>query len=152
MNHRKNFNKIRTVGIIFTNLCLLFVFNVSAQSPKSDIHELKPNQTIEREMTGAETHRYKFDLKAGEFFQVRVEQKGVDVLLRLLDSNENILATMDSPNEKEGPETLSFIASKDGNYKLEISGFDEKAEKGIYTIKREVSRTANSKRKTASRS
>ena len=147
MNHRKNFNKIRTVGIIFTNLCLLFVFNVSAQSPKSDKQELKPNQTIEREMTGKETHRYKFDLKAGEFFQVRVEQKGVDVLLRLLDSNENILATMDSPNEKEGPETLSFIASKDGNYKLEISGFDEKAEKGIYTIKREVSRTAKAKEK-----
>ena len=34
---------------------------------------------IEREITGAETHRYRFNLKANEFFQVRVEQKGVDV-------------------------------------------------------------------------
>lgn len=145
----ENKNELKTVGIILINICvcLLFVLNASAQNQEAEIRELQPNQTIEREMTGKETHRYKFDLKSGEFFQVRVEQKGVDVLLRLLDSDGNVLATMDSPNSKEGPETLSFISSKDGNYRLETSGFDEKAEKAIYAIKREVSRTATEKDK-----
>ena len=128
------------IGIIASILILnLFGFG---QTP-DEIKTLLPAQAFEREMTGAETHRYKFDLNAGEFFQVRVEQKGVDVALKLLDSDGKTLATMDSPNGKDGPETLSFVSDKAGKFILEISGFDAKAEKGNYTIKREASRSAN---------
>lgn len=111
------------------------------------MRELKSNQLIEREITAKEAHFYKFNLQTGEFFQVKIEQKGVDVLLKLLDAEGTILATMDSPNSKEGFETISFVASKDGNYKLEISGFDEKAGKAGYAIKREAARTATVKDK-----
>ncbi len=141
----RKFSKIIMAGLIA--LCALSVFGQAQTEPR----DLLPNQTIEREMTVAETHQYKFDLKANEFFQVRVEQKGVDVLLRLIDANGAELARMDSPNGKEGPETISFIAAKAGGFVLEVSGFDEKAEKGLYTIKRETSRTAtpNDKRRVA---
>ena len=47
-----------------------------------ETQELPPNQTLECEITGAEIHRYKFDLKANEFFQVRVEQETVNVMLK----------------------------------------------------------------------
>jgi tetratricopeptide (TPR) repeat protein len=115
----------------------------------NQIRELQPNQTIEREMTGAETHRYDVTLKTNEFFQVRVEQKGVDVALKLLDVDGKELATMDSPNGKEGPETLSFVAEKARSVILEVSGFDAKAKRGFYTIKRQASRQgdANDKRR-----
>ncbi|MDQ2747213.1 MAG: tetratricopeptide repeat protein [Acidobacteriota bacterium] len=120
---------------------------VSAQTPAptpqvNGTRELLPARIIEREMTGAETHRYKFDLKANEFFQVRVEQKGVDVALELLDAEGKTMATMDSPNAAEGFETLSFAADKAGAFLLEVGGFDEKAEKGFYTISRIASRNA----------
>ncbi len=60
-------------------------------------------------MTGKETYYYKFNLKQNEFFQVHVEQKGIDVMLKLLNYvNGNVLATMDSTNGKEGHETLSL--------------------------------------------
>ncbi|MCU1266172.1 MAG: hypothetical protein JWM21_2490 [Acidobacteria bacterium] len=111
------------------------------QSPV-EIRELVPGQTVEREMTSAETHHYKFDLQANEFFQVRVEQKDVDVVLKLTDARGKLLATMDSPNGKEGPETLSFVAEKPGNFLLEVSGLDAKAAKGGYAIKRSISRSA----------
>src|SRR4029077_8106408 len=86
----------------FTGFAVMLLLSgslVLGQTPNDNqIRELLPNQTLEREMTGAETHRYKFDLKANEFSQVRVEQKGVDVTLRLLDAAGKTLATMDSPN------------------------------------------------------
>lgn len=137
--------------IILTMLLLpLSALPALGHTPQTnELRALPPNQTLEREMTGVETHRYKFDLKADEFFQVRVEQKGVDVALKLLDAGGKTLATMDSPNGKEGPETLSFVVEKAGNFILEVSGLDAKAKKGIYIINREASRgaTTNDKRR-----
>lgn len=108
----------------------------------SEMRKLAPNQTVEGEITGAETHQYTIHLQKGEFFQVRVEQKGVDVTIKLVDANGSVLAMMDSPNGKEGPETLTFVAAQSASYILEVRGFDAAAGKGKYTILREVSRMA----------
>lgn len=141
------FNK-RAATVVFALALWLVALTAFGQAPQSNVaRELKANQTFEREMTGAETHRYKFDLKADEFFQVRVEQKGVDVTLKLTDASGNVLATMDSPNGKEGFETLTFVAAKAGGFILEAINSDAKVEKGIYTIKRVASRTAAAKDK-----
>lgn len=57
------------------------------------------------------------------------------------------MATMDSPNGKRGPETLSFVAEQTGGFTLEISGFDAKTEKGKYSIRLEAPRAATAKDK-----
>jgi CHAT domain-containing protein/Tfp pilus assembly protein PilF len=132
-----------TLGLI-----LSVAFAAFGQTPKTDeTRELPPAQTLDRQMTGAETHRYKISLQKDEFLQVRVEQKGVDVALKLLDASGKELATMDSPNGTEGPEILSFVAATAGSYILEVSGFDAKGAKGNYTIRREASRTATTQDK-----
>ena len=113
----------------------------------NNMRELVPEQTIEREMTGAETHHYTVDLKANEFFQVRLEQKGVDVELKLFDANHNVVASMDSPNGRQGPETLSFVAEASGSFALEVRTLNPKAEKGGYAIRREPSRVVTMKDK-----
>jgi CHAT domain-containing protein len=137
--------------IFFATLSLLLwlvPLSAFAQAQLSDdMRELAPNQTIEREIAGAEAHTYNFDLKANEFFQVLVEQKGVDVELKLFDANRNVLATMDSPNGKAGPETLSFVAEKSGKFILEVKAPDAKAEKGTYAIHREPSRASSTRDK-----
>lgn len=140
MKNTSRFHIARILGTIF----LLAVANITfGQTPEqTDARELLPNQIVEREMTGKATHRYKFVLKKDEFFQVRVEQKGIDVALKLFDAEGRTLATMDSPNGRTGFETLSLIAEKAGDYILEIGGFDAKAEKGFYIVERSASRTA----------
>ena len=138
MNFTKHHVTVSTIGCL-----MISALTALGQTQESTyVPELPPNQTIEREMTGAETHRYKITLKANEFFQVRIEQKGVDVAIKLTDVSGNVLASMDSPNEKEGPETLSFVATIAGNYSLEVSGLDPKAGKGGYNIRRDASRAA----------
>jgi len=125
--------------VFFSCLLVMMTLSITAQIPPT---KLEPNQTVEREMTGAETHRYQFELKPNEFFQVRVEQKGIDILLKLSDEKANVLVTMDSPNGKEGVEILTFVPEKKDLYVLEVINQDEKAEKGIYLIKRASLRNA----------
>lgn len=121
--------------------CCVIAYGQTANEPQT----LRPNQTVEREMTGAETHRYTIKLKKNEFFQILVEQKGVDVTLKLLGADGVALATMDSPNGDKGSEVLSFVTITEGSYILEISRFNPVAQKGNYSVKRSGSRTATAK-------
>ena len=136
-------NRITSLTKFYLLLCLLLTNSLatSAQTPVEP-QILQPNQSLEREMSGAKTHQYKFDLQPNEFFQVRIEQKGVDIALKLLDKSGNILAAMDSPNDKSGFETLSFVADKADKFVLEVSSADAKINGGKYSIKREITRMA----------
>jgi CHAT domain-containing protein len=120
---------------------LLLSHTASAQSP-AEPFELAAGLTLEREMAGAQAHTYRVELRAGELFRVRVEQKGSDVTLRLADPDGKVVARMDSPNGNEGPEVLSFVAEQAGRYVLTLAGLDEKTPKGHYSLTREVSRVA----------
>lgn len=134
-------NRRFTLLMTLAALTLLLTTHVVAQA-QVEPRRLPAGQTVEREIAGVETHAYHLDLKADEFFQVRAEQKGADVTLRLLDAEGRVLASMDSPNGKQGPETLSFVAVRPGAFALEVSAPDPKAQKGAYTLRREEPRAA----------
>jgi CHAT domain-containing protein/Tfp pilus assembly protein PilF len=112
---------------------------------QTDAPKPLPNQGLEREISGGEKHQYPFTLKANEFFQVRVEQKGIDVAVEVLGANGKALAGMDSPNSQDGPETLSFTTTKAGKFTLQIYPIRKNAEKGIYLLKLESSRQATAR-------
>lgn len=106
---------------------------------------LRSQQPVERELAGGQTHVYQLEANAGDFLQIRIEQKGVDVALKLFDTDGvrgKLLAEMDSPNSKDGPETLSFVVTFGGSYTLQVSSFDAQATKGSYTIRLEALRKA----------
>ena len=115
--------------------------------PSRELRDHQPNQVVEREITGLEKHGYRISLEKNGFLQVRVEQKGVDVALKLLDANSQVVTTMDSPNGKDGPEILSFVAEQASSVVLEVSVLDAKAEKGNYLIRREGARRATERDK-----
>lgn len=144
----------------YVTVLVIFVLTVGQLAPQTHAQStqtetttlLRPEQLIERELGGGQTHIYRVEADAGDFLQIRVEQKGVDVLLKLLDTAEaggKSLAEMDSPNGKDGPETLSFVAILAGSYALQVSSFEAQAEKGSYTIRLEALRkpTARDKKR-----
>lgn len=106
------------------------------------IQVLLQQQTIERGISGGETHRYLVTLGKDEFLQVRAEQKGVDVVLKLVDVSGKQLALMDSPNGISGNETLSWVAITAGDYEVQVSLLDAKASAGKYSLRRETARQA----------
>ncbi len=110
---------------------ILFSFSVFGQGTTTQKAQLLPaNQTVERELSGGQTHKYLITLKANEFLQIMAEQKGIDIVVRLFDSNQRQLAEADSSNPTQGFEKLLFITEREGEYEIQISVFDENAATG----------------------
>lgn len=135
----------RTIIPLITLIMAATLTILGQQSSPDAPRQLSPGQTLERELTGAEIHSYTFALAPDEFTQFKVEQKGVDVILTLLDARGNVLSTMDSPNGKQGPETLSLVAMESGSFLLKVSGLDINSEKGNYSIEHVIRRKATEK-------
>lgn len=111
-----------------------------AQEREVDSKVLPPGISLDHEIISGGVDRYSVHLQKDEFFQVRVVQKGVDVALKFFDtSSGKVLATMDSTS-LGGSETLSYMATNEGSYVLEVVALEEKSSVGSYTIQRSASR------------
>ena len=108
---------------------------------------LELNKPIEKALKGGETHTYAIELKAGQFLDLVVEQKGIDVVVSLFDPTGKKLAEVDSPNGTQGPEPLSIIVEITGNYRLEVRSMEKAAVAGRYEVKIEELRAATEKDK-----
>ncbi|HSK71961.1 MAG TPA: tetratricopeptide repeat protein, partial [Pyrinomonadaceae bacterium] len=133
-------SKIFTHIIGCITLSFLALITVNAQI--NEIKLLLPKKILESALAGGQTHKYKIEVKANEFLQVKVEQKGIDVVVKLFDNSGKKLAEMDSPNGTQGFENLLFIFRHAGVYTIEISSLEANAPKGNYAIVREAPRIA----------
>lgn len=133
MKHSSHYNLkfASTLLLIFTLLCPL----VAAKSKKKDAPKLKIDKPIERALSGGEEHSYRVSLKAGQYVNFIAEQKGIDVVLTLLDPDGKKLAEADSPNGTDGPESLSHVADIKGKYILKINSLEKQAPAGRYVLK-----------------
>lgn len=132
--------------LVFPTVLLLSLLGLTALGQKRTelgFRLLPVGKTMNFELGGDQRHRFIVSLQPNEFFQVQVEQKGVDVVLRLLDAKGKELARMDSPNGKQGKETLTFVSDAGGRFTLEVGSVEKEAEKGSYAIKREAARNAS---------
>ena len=79
-----------------------------------------------------QTQTYKISLKAAEFFNLKVEQRGIDVVVALIGPDGKKLMELDSPNGSKGLEPLFWIAETTGDYQLEIRSGGADAALGKY--------------------
>ena len=63
---------------------------------QSDIRDLEPGRPIERELAVNKSHAYRTTLKAGEYINVVVEQKGLDVVVTLFGTDRKKIVEVDS--------------------------------------------------------
>ncbi len=143
--------RIRFVGsvIIAVMLGLIFLFGESpityGQTP--DIQPLTLGKPIERELKSDEAHSYSLSLQAGQFLNVVVEQKGIDVVVTLFDANNKKTVEVDSPNGTQGPEPVSIIIETAGTYRLEVRSLEKTAPAGKYEVQILEQRAATDKDK-----
>ncbi|HXF40630.1 MAG TPA: tetratricopeptide repeat protein, partial [Blastocatellia bacterium] len=123
---------------IASTLLLMLVFVcplVVAKSKKKDAPKLKIDKPIERALSGGEEHSYRVSLKAGQYANFIADQKGIDIVLTLLDPDGKKLAEADSPNGTDGPESLSHVVEIKGKYILKISSLEKQAPAGRYSLR-----------------
>jgi CHAT domain-containing protein/Tfp pilus assembly protein PilF len=86
---------------------------------------LAPGTSLKAEIPAGAIHRYRFDLAAGQFADVVVEQWGIDLAVRLLPPDGLPFPEVDSPNGTQGPEPLPLVAGKSGTYRIEVRASGE---------------------------
>lgn len=102
---------------------------------KTQDSRLSPGVTVLKDLKGGETHTYWLKLKANDFLNAVVEQKGIDVVVTLFSPDGIQLTQVDSPNGTQGPEPLSFVSEQAGDFRLEIKSLEKDAPPGQYEAK-----------------
>ncbi len=96
---------------------------------------------VERPLTGAETHAYTLTLAAGSYLHVSVDQRGIDVEVRLFAPDAELLTVIDSPTGAHGAEVLTIVTQTAGEHRLEVSAYSGQAP-GRYELRLEELRDA----------
>lgn len=124
--HKKNLFPVITAYLLIIFFCSI----VSAQTPLT----LEVGKPLERELKAGETHIYQIELKAGEFLNAAVNQRGIDVIVRIFAPDNSKIAEIDSPNGDQGDEPVMFEAKTVGVYRIEVVALEKDAPTGHYEI------------------
>ncbi|HWM94507.1 MAG TPA: CHAT domain-containing tetratricopeptide repeat protein [Thermoanaerobaculia bacterium] len=77
-------------------------------------------------------HAFAFELKAGWLLRLSFEQRGTDILVRVLGPEGRELFRVDSPTGGEGSEEVWLVADRAGFYRILVETWGGGEEKGRY--------------------
>jgi CHAT domain-containing protein/Tfp pilus assembly protein PilF len=104
-----------------------------AQDPQAPTI-LAPGKAVERELFGGQNHLYRLSMAAGEYAGVVVDQRGIDVVVQVLDPGGKVITEFDSESRRHGEELVSLIADSALNYELRIRAKYPKDPPGRYAL------------------
>jgi len=107
----------------------------SVTQVKTEAQVLEPGKPVERELKKGETHVYQIVLTVGQFLDAAVNQRGVDVVVRVFAPDGGKLTEVDSPNGDQGDEPVVVEAKASGAYRVEVSPLEEGPQQGKYEIR-----------------
>jgi erythromycin esterase len=113
------------------SLIAAFCPSVLPQTPVA----LESGKPIERELKRGEIQSFNVRLEAGQFFDAAVNQRGIDVLVKVFAPDGNKIAEIDSPNGSQGDEPIALEAKTAGTYRIEIAALEKDAQPGRYEIR-----------------
>ena len=96
--------------------------------------EVAPGHALEHLIAPGETHEYLIELEPGEYFELEVEQRGVDVGLSLFDPLGELVLWMDLPIADLGREPLLGVAERTGGHRLQVKAAEGDDAPGSYRI------------------
>jgi CubicO group peptidase (beta-lactamase class C family) len=87
---------------------------------------------VEREIGPGEVHVYTMRLDPNAFVRAVVDQRGIDVIVRVVGPDGARVAEVDSPNGAWGPEPVRIETASGGVYRVEVRPFDPAPKPGRY--------------------
>jgi CHAT domain-containing protein/Tfp pilus assembly protein PilF len=101
---------------------------------KGSAPTLSPGQIIEREISGGQSHSFQVTFDAGQYAKLRVDQRGIDVVLRVAAPNSETVGEFDDENRLFGQEIAELIPGTAGNYTLTVAAKYRHFPAGHYEI------------------
>ena len=105
----------------------------AARSPRPA--ELLSGAPLEQELAGGRTHRYPLRLAPDRYLRIEVEQRGIDVVLRLLSPGGSLVVEADAWTGAWGPDRLAFLTDGGGIFVLEVVPASRGATPARYTVR-----------------
>jgi CHAT domain-containing protein len=96
--------------------------------------ESRPGFSIERELSGGESHEYRLVLDQDELFiRLVVEQRGIDVVIAV-NADGRTVAEVDRPNTGYGRESISVRGARAAEYRILVRSLAKSAPAGVYRL------------------
>jgi len=96
---------------------------------------LERDMAIERRLDRGEEHRYSVTLKAGDCARVRVEQRGIAVVVRVYGGDGRLVADIQDDIRPIGVEEAELVADTAGSYDIAIAAASGVVAPGAYAIR-----------------
>jgi hypothetical protein len=98
---------------------------------------LQPGVSVERTLARGQSQSFNVSLEQDQYLQLVVDQRGIDVVVRVVSPAGKALGEFDSPNGTEGPENVSLISATAGVYRIDVSplGDGEEVVPGRFEIR-----------------
>jgi len=125
-----------------TSICAGTLFIAVAPIRAQELTKLEPQKTVYRDISGGQIDTFQIDLTAGQFAKLTIEQRGVDVFIRLLGADGSIPIEVDADPRNEGEEKFEFVGSESGAYKITVAPRLKAAAPGRYELTLNELRTA----------
>jgi CHAT domain-containing protein len=103
---------------------------------------LQPAEPVERHIARGDEHRFEIALSAGQFANITVKQKGIDVHASVLDADGAQIADFQDEVRPEGNEFVEIVAGKTGAYTVAIKPAQGATPSGDYSVELEAPRAA----------
>jgi CHAT domain-containing protein/lipopolysaccharide biosynthesis regulator YciM len=89
-----------------------------AGQPLPPTAPLLPGKAIDRELRGGERHTYQISLAAGQYADVIVEAKGIDLAVQILNATSSPLDSFHTDDQLEGKVQIGLVAESAGAYQV----------------------------------
>src|SRR6185295_14392396 len=89
---------------------------------------------VERPLSGAGSHTYSVALHGGESALLTVDQRGIDVSIRVLDPTGTAVADFDAEARKDGQERAQVVAEDEATYQVVVSARYPRESAGSYAV------------------
>jgi CubicO group peptidase (beta-lactamase class C family) len=91
---------------------------------------LDVGDTVRASLSTGDTLRYTVRAQADVYIRGAVNQISVDVVIRLVGPDGEVIRSIDGP--ARGPEPFQFVTDADGDYRIEVSPFED--EEGAFAL------------------
>jgi CHAT domain-containing protein len=140
----------RAVALIVPCLGALASSSISPHSGQTADRSarLEPGRSIERSLDGDAEHRYELTLKQGERATVSVQQRGLDVVLRVLAPDGRVLSEYAREAREGRDEQAEVVAVASGIHTLIVKAAYPRMTPGAYEIRLVETRDATNDDRT----
>ncbi len=114
-------------------ISFLFVFGANC-SGNSSPDQLSMGNPVTNKIMNDEVQTYTAELEKGQFVNLSVEQRDVDVITKVYTPNDELVGEFDTPTSGRGTEQIRIGTETAGEYRIEIYTLSERAEPGEYQL------------------